>query len=346
MAALTRLTVFAPLLLVTACSGGADQPDNTVAPVAPVALVALGTVEQGPVTSTVNLYGAVEAGPSGTLTLTSPAEAIVSRIVTPVGTHVGEGQAVVLLTPSPTTRVDFAKAASDAVAADKALARAQRLRGDGLASDADVEAARAAAQSADALARSMRARAGGLTLRAPAAGVVQAIANRVGDLAPAGTSVATIARLDDLRAHFGVDPDVARDIRVGTPIHITASDGGAPIEVAVQSIDPVVDPQTRLASIYARLPDNAGLAAGETLSGAIDTGSGGKALTAPYAALLDDGGQPYVFVVAGGVAHRHDVQAGATSGDRIVIAKGVKPGDKVVTQGGTALEDGMKVRIR
>lgn len=341
MAAIIRFTALAPLLLVAGCSSGGDQPDTAPDP---VALVSLGTVEQGPVTNSVTLYGMVDAGPSGTMALAAPAEATVARIVAPVGTRVGAGQAVALLSASPTTRVDLAKAASDAAAADAALARAQRLRGDGLASNADVEAARAAAQSADALARSMRVRTGALTLRAPAAGVVQAIASRVGDLVPAGTNVATIARLGDLRAQFGVDPAIARQIHAGTPIRITVNGTAAPIEVAVQSVDPVVDPSTRLASVYARLPGNAGLAAGETLSGTIDTGSSGNAMTVPYAALLDDGGQPYVYVVAGGVAHRRDVDTGATSGDRIAITKGVRAGDKVVTQGGTALEDGMKVR--
>jgi membrane fusion protein (multidrug efflux system) len=75
-------------------------------------------------------------------------------------------------------------------------------------------------------------------------------------------------------------------------------------------------------------------------------GSSNDALTIPYAALLDDGGQPYVYVVAGGIAHRHDVTTGATSGDRIAITKGVSAGDQIVTQGGTALEDGMKVRTK
>ncbi|RIA45770.1 membrane fusion protein (multidrug efflux system) [Hephaestia caeni] len=343
MAALTRLTLLAPLLLLAACSGHGDESDNAPDP---VALVALGAVEQGPVARTVSLYGMVDAGPSGTIALAAPAEATVSQIVAPVGTHVGAGQAVVVLSPSPATRVDLAKAASDASAADKALARAQRLRSDGLASDADVETARATAQSADALARSMRTRTSGLTLRAPAAGVVQAIAHQPGDLVPAGTSVATIARLGDLRAHFGVDPGVARQIRPGAPIRVMVTNSAAPIEVTVQSVDPVVDPQTRLASLYARLPGDAGLAAGETLSGTIDTGAVGNALTVPYAALLDDGGQPYVYVVAGGVAHRHDVDTDVASGDRIAIIKGVRAGEKVVTQGGTALEDGMKVRTR
>jgi RND family efflux transporter MFP subunit len=343
MAALTRSILLAPLLLVAACSGSADQSDATPDP---VALVSLGTVVQGPITRTVTLYGSIDAGPSGTMTLAAPVEATVTRIVAPVGTHVGAGQAVAVLSPSPTTRVDLAKATSDAAAADKALARAQRLRGDGLASDADVEAAQAAAQSADALAQSMRARAGALTLRAPAAGVVQAVTSQVGDLVAAGTNVATVAQLGDLRARLGADPAVTRQVHPGMPIRLTTSDTGAPIEVTVQSVDPVVDPSTRLASVYARLPGNAGLAAGEPVSGTIATGTSGDALTIPYAALLDDGGQPYVYVVAGGVAHRHDVETGATSGDRIAITKGVAAGDKVVTQGGTALDDGMKVRTK
>ena len=69
-------------------------------------------------------------------------------------------------------------------------------------------------------------------------------------------------------------------------------------------------------------------------------------LTIPYAALLDDGGQPFVYVAKDGVAHRHDVETGPATGDRIAIIKGISVNDQVVTQGGTALEDGMKVRTK
>jgi membrane fusion protein (multidrug efflux system) len=69
-------------------------------------------------------------------------------------------------------------------------------------------------------------------------------------------------------------------------------------------------------------------------------------VTIPYEAILDDGGQPYVYVVANGIAHRHDVVTGPSSGTRITIIKGVSAGDIVVVQGGTAVEDGMKVRTK
>ena len=53
-----------------------------------------------------------------------------------------------------------------------------------------------------------------------------------------------------------------------------------------------------------------------------------------------------MFVVASGTAHRRDVTVGATDGDRVAITRGVKAGERVVTQGGTAVEDGIKVRTK
>lgn len=333
----------AAILLLGGCSGA--ESGNDQAP-DPTALVTMARAEQGAIAQTTTLYGATEAGAFGKQTLSAPAEAIVAQIVAPVGTRVVRGAVVARLSPGPNTRLDLAKASADARAADAAYARAQRLRGDGLVGDAEVESARAAAQAADATRTSLAGRAGALTLRAPADGFVETVAANPGDLVQSGAVIATIAKPGDQRARFGADPAVARALHPGQPIRIEATAGRAAFSVPIQSVDPVVDPQTRLASIFANIPANAGLTLGETLTGTVAVGGSGAALTIPYDALLDDGGQPYVFVVTGGVAHRHDVEAGAVAGDRVVITKGVVAGDQVVTQGGTAIEDGMKVRTK
>ena len=330
-------------LVLTACSSGGSNADQGPAP---MALVKLGQATQGAISQTVTLYGVAETGAAGSIALSAPTEAIVARIVAPVGTKVTRGQLVVQLAAAPNTRLDLAKASADARAADAAYARAKRLRADGLVGDADVETARAAAQSADATLASYRGRAGSLALTAPVTGYVTSIANNPGDLVQAGASVAMISSARDLRARFGADPTVARALSPGAPIRIAATKGRTPLSVPILSIDPVVNPTTRLASVFTSLPSSSGLAPGETLQGEVATQTQGNAVTIPYQALLDDGGQPYVFVVAGGVAHRHDVQPGPTSGDRIAMTKGVGAGDNVVVEGGTALEDGMKVRTK
>ena len=330
-------------LFLTACSGSDSSTDQATPP---TALVTLAQATQGSIAETVKLYGTAEAGPAGSIALSAPTEAIVARIVAPVGTRVTRGQLVVQLSPAPNTRLDLAKASADARAADAAYARAQRLRKDGLVGDADVETARAAAQSADVTLASLRGRAGSLALTAPAAGYVASVANNPGDLVQAGASIAMITNGSGLRARFGADPTVARTLSRGAQIKIAGTKGRATVSVPIQSIDPVVNPNTRLESVFTTLPPSLGIGSGEVLQGEVATQTQSSAVTIPYQALLDDGGQPYVFVVASGIAHRHDVQTGPTGGDRIAIVKGVSSGDRVVTDGGTALEDGMKVRTK
>ncbi len=340
---MTRWWIGALALLATGCSGAGDEADSGVAP---VALVGLARVERGAMTRQAIAYGAAEAGPGGRLSLVAPAEAILVAIDAPVGTRVTAGQVVARLSPSPTTRVDLARAASDAQAADAALARVVRLRADGLVSDAEVETARAAARTADATRAGMARRAQSLTLRAPVSGIVDSMAPAVGDMVQPGAVIATLTRHADVRGRFGLDPAIAAALRPGAALHVDPGGGRPPFDATVQSISPDVDPQTRLATLFAAIPATAGIDAGQTLSATVDMGSGGAALTLPYAALLDDGGQAYVFVVSGGVAHRHDVAVGATTGNHVAILKGVDAGDMVVTDGGTAVEDGMKVRTR
>ncbi len=329
--------------LLAGCSGGTSTP--TAEPT-PAALVALAPAQAGSLDRTVTIYGVAESSASSGQALSSPTDAIVSELRVSVGAAVSRGQVIARLSPAPTVRLDLAKASADARAADAALARAKRLRADGLVSDAEVERARAAAASADATRASLSSQTGSLTLRAPVAGFVATIAVSPGDRLTAGAPVATITRGGALRGRFGADPQVARALQPGQRIQVTTSTGTAPFAAPIVSITPVADPQTRLASIFTTLPSQAGVAAGESLSGEVVVASSGNALTIPYDALLDDGGRPYVFTVSGGVAHRQDVVIGPVSNGRVAITKGLAPRAQVVVKGGTALDDGVKVRTR
>ena len=331
----------AALFLVAACSS-----TTPTAPADPVALVTLAQATQGSVADSVTLYGAAENGSAGRSDLSAPIEAIVVSIAAPAGSGVTRGQIVARLAATPAARLEMAKAAADARLAAQTLARAQRLRADGLVSNAEVDAARAAVRSTDATLSSLTVRSGQLALAARSSGYVEAIVPAVGAIVPAGGVVATIVQAGDLRARFGIDPALARRLGRGASLRVIATGGGSAFSAPILSVDPVVDPVTRLASVYTLIPYQAGIGAGETLSATIQVTEAATALTIPYAALLDDGGQPFVYVVARGIARRRDVRTGAASGDRIAIISGLVAGDLVVVTGGTALDDGMKVRTR
>jgi RND family efflux transporter MFP subunit len=336
-----RGTLLPSLLLLTACSGGtATEP----AADQPVAQVRTAVAMLGSSSNDVSVYGVAEAGPGGQRSLTAPAEAVVGTILAPTGTAVRVGQPVVKLWPSPATRVQIAKAASDAAVAEAAYHRASRLRGDGLVSNAEVETASATAQTTAATLANLGISGDGKTLRAPVAGTVGGLTAKPGDQVAAGATVATIASRGDLRGRFGVDPVAAERVHVGAPIIIARADGGAAFRVNVVGVDPQVDPTTRLAGVFVGIPAAAGLQPGEPLHATLSVGATRNSITIPYAALLDDGGRSYVFIVRNHVAKSVDVQPGNTSGDRVEILRGLQPGDKVVVEGGTALEDGMAVR--
>lgn len=328
-------------VLLAACS--APPAEDKAAD--PVAVVRTAIATTGAAARMVALYGAAEAGPGSERALAIEVEARLTQILAPTGTAVHAGQVVAILAPTPTTRLDATKAATEANAANLALARAKRLRADGLMSDADVETARTAASAAAATQSAAAQRAASLTLRAPAAGTVQALTARPGDIVAAGVAVATLATQGQTRARFGIDPALAIQIHAGQPLRVTRPGSNAAIPAVVAGVDPQVDATTRLASVFARLTGGSRVGPGEALRADVAVGGGAvNGVVVPYAALLDDGGRSYVFVVKGGVATSRDVVPGNSSGDSVAITSGLAAGEHVVVTGGTALSDGMKVR--
>lgn len=333
----------AAMLALAGCSGSSGETEQGSNP---VALVSLATAGTGDIAQAITLYGEIERGGDSQIVLSAPVEATVLRIEAPAGSAVAGGQIIARLKPSPASLAQYRAASADAVAASHALARAQRLRADGLGSDAEVEAARSRSAAAAALLVSLSERNAALILRAPHAGFVDSTGASAGDLVQPGLVVATISRAGGAKARFGIDPARVRGLFAGMPLEIHPGDGSPPFTVPIASISPVAHAQTRLASILVDIPASQGLAAGQPLSARVVTQSSQAAVTIPYAALLGDGGQSFVFVVNGGIAHRRDVRVGANDGKTVAILDGVRDGDMVVTAGGTAVEDGMKLRTQ
>ncbi len=79
-------------------------------------------------------------------------------------------------------------------------------------------------------------------------------------------------------------------------------------------------------------------------------GAGALVPTVPLAAVLSDlGAEPFAFVVAEGGrlarVQRRAVALGAVHGDRVAVAAGLAPGERIVTRGQHFLSDGERVRI-
>lgn len=334
-----------PILMLAATPLACSAPPEKAAD--PVAQVRTAPVVSADLDETITAYGQVEFDAAGLRALTAPFEAQVVQIHVRVGQSVTAGQPLVTLGASPQTRLDLDRLARDAQLAEADAARVRRLRTDGLASDAEVQTAGAAAQTAQQASANLRrlTQGGRLTLTAPVAGVVDALPSNPGSLTPAGTVVASLGAAGRLNARLGVEAEDAQRLRAGSALILTGlhdQGGSAPTRIA--SIDRRVDPATRLAALLAPVPPGAPLLPGEAVKAEVVVGTRLGVLTAPRSAILYDGESPFIFVVAGGKASRRPVRMGLELPDRVEIIAGVRAGDRVVIEGGPSLADGMAVR--
>ena len=98
-----------------------------------------------------------------------------------------------------------------------------------------------------------------------------------------------------------------------------------------------VDPRTRMMDVIFA-SNGMGLAPGQRMQGRLRTGFGRQALSVPAAAISNENGQTVVYVAVEGEAfERRPVQVGLRSGEYVEIAGDVRPGERVVTVGISAV---------
>lgn len=102
----------------------------------------------------------------------------------------------------------------------------------------------------------------------------------------------------------------------------------------VRVISPALDPLSRTVQAWISLDNAEGLLRPNLFGRAkLELRRDGAALTVPEAAVLEAGGERFVFVRQKGAFVRADVQTGVRSAGQVEIRSGLVPGDEVVTQG-------------
>jgi membrane fusion protein (multidrug efflux system) len=293
----------------------------------------------------VQCYGAVEFDPLQIRTLNTEIEARVLALDVAPGEPVARDQVIARLAPSSAGNTELEQARTDALNARKTAARSHRLRSDGLASDADVEAAETAASDAAALASGLESRSAAIqALRAPVDGVVDELPAAVGELLPPGSAIARLAVPDTLQARLGIDVGDVRAVHDGQPVQLRSLDRGeVRLDAVVALADRRVDPVTRMATALVPLPAGAEFLAGEAVRASIVVGTRSAVVTVPRAAVLEDESGPYVYVASDGSAALRRIQTGLTSGERTEVRSGLVAGEMIVVNGAAALSDGMRI---
>ena len=228
----------------------------------------------------------------------------------------------------------------------------------------EVGSSRAAIDSAEATVRSRLAEVSQLMTQlnqtqvlAPASGIIAEKNASVGDTATAGTPLFKLISGNQLELALSIPQTQLAKVSVGAPVQISSSaDPNLQLQGSVRSIDPVVDAQSRKATVKVSLPGSDRLRSGMFLQAAIVTGSR-QGVVVPAAAVLpqSSGGSSGGFVVytlnADGTVKASAVEVGdriAAAGEvpaRIEIVSGLRVNTPVVVEGASYVQDGDLVDV-
>lgn len=237
----------------------------------------------------------------------------------------------------------------DEVRAKYEIAKAESERADRLlqATAARQNQMRARIDQAKADVANARVYAGYSRIAAPIDGIVVSKQADVGYMATPGMPLLTIENSSRYQLHASVEESKLGKIHLNDQVHVVLEAlGNNDLVGAVEEIVPTADPATRSYIVKITLPNSGDRQLRSGLYGKARFVMGQqKMLSVPQAAVAQQGQLTGVFVVdQSGVARLRLVKTGRTAGDRIELLSGLNDGEEIVSEGISALRDGVRVR--
>lgn len=285
--------------------------------------------------------------------------------------------AVLLQLDDAVQQADLAAAQTQEKLDQQALQRAIELQRRGVGTEAQLETARAAAQTSASQVVKLQAVLDQKFLKAPFAGTIGIPRVELGQYVQPGTVVATLQDLTTMRADFSVPEQLLGQLKLGQPVAFGVTEGDLAFSGEVTGIDPKVDPQSRLVSVRAEIANPDGrLSPGQFVQVRVELPKEDNILAVGETTLVSSLYGDYVYVVkpakpakpaAGDAAatppaatpaaapaaaegpqlqvRQVFVQVGRRSKGLIEVTGGLAAGDEIVTAGQNRLSNGMPVKV-
>lgn len=357
----------AAVLLLSACGQGAAPPQQGPAEVSVV------TVRTQPVTLTTELPGRTVAYESSDVR--PQVNGLILARLFEEGDQVRQGQPLYRIDPQPyQASVASARAALGrahaAIASTAALARryGELVKINAIARQdyenavTQAQQARADVAAQEAALRTAQIDLARTTIRAPISGRIGRSDFTTGALVTAAqaNALTTIQRLDPIYVDVQQSSAEVLKLRQRIMAGEIAREGGAarvqlkledgsvyPIEGELKFTDVTVDPTTGSQAIRIRFANPKGLLLpGMYVRAQLVEGTKAEGILVPQRAVgRDDRGHATAMVVGqGNKVEQRQLETSRTVGDSWLVTGGIKPGDRVIIEGGMMLQPGMPVK--
>jgi membrane fusion protein, multidrug efflux system len=240
---------------------------------------------------------------------------------------------------------------------EQKLDRADDLRQKGFISAQGLDDQKTALARARAKLAEDEARLSKTEMRASFPGVAGLRQVSEGQYVAAGTDIARLEKIDQLKLDFRIPEAYIGKLKAGQPVTVLVDAyPGKTFPGSVYAIEPGVDEQTRTIQLRARVA-NSDLSLRPGMFGRVQVQLGvrDKAVWIPEAAIVPRGQDLFVYRVAGGNAGAAGdnggkvelvrVQTGARKVGEVEIVKGLAGGDLVVTEGTQRIGPGSSVNL-
>jgi membrane fusion protein, multidrug efflux system len=184
-------------------------------------------------------------------------------------------------------------------------------------------------------------------VRAPFSGIVAERLVSTGDYVTRGMKIATVVRIDPVRVELTVPEQYLSLVTVGQLVRLTVDAyPGEVFTAKVRFVSPALKKDQRALTVeaVAQNADNR-LKPGLFATALLQQPAAAPALLVPASAVETVAGTSRVYVIAGTKVEERIVTVGEKLGDRLELASGVKPGERVAANPRGKLADGARVQL-
>ena len=331
----------------------------------------LALVEEAHLPQQIYSTGRLIPEPSRRAIVAPPVGGIIASGALPrIGQHVMRGEALATLIQTPTaaeaaqiqienSRIEAERrrltqaeveARARLSAASAEAERARRLLEQKAYSQRQFEAAEADRQATQAVLAAIQEQSRALNpapssanyeVAAPLSGTVVEVRKAAGEEVHPGEAILEIVSLDTLWVEAPIfEKDLGRLSKNMEASFTTTAFPGKEFRGRLVNISAVVDEHTRAAQAMLEVPNPSGeLRLGMQANVRLGVGEKTGVLLVPKESILDNEGKRIVYVLRTGEEfERRDVVVGDEYGGKVAIVSGIKPGERVVTQGAYQLK--------
>jgi len=230
---------------------------------------------------------------------------------------------------------------------EQKMERAEDLQKKGFVSAQGLDDQRTSLARAKAKLAEDEARLAKTEMRAAFPGVAGLRLVSEGQYVAAGTDIARLEKIDQLKLDFRIPEAYVGKVRAGQPVKVLVDAYRDKVFAgSVYAIEPGIDDQTRTIQLRARVANaDLQLRPGMFARVQLQLGVREKAVWIPEAAIVPKGQDSFVFRVSDNKVDLVRVQTGVRKVGEVEIVKGLAGGDLVVTEGSQKIGPGSPVLL-